>query len=228
VIIIWPGGPLALARAPVRAAGLPGAGKPGGDGDDAALLRRITGGDQGAMAQFYRRHAAVVLAQVVLVVGERGLGEEVLQDTMLAVWQGAGSFRGESGVRSWVIAIARRKARDRLRLRRLRVVGDEVLAVTPGSGPGPELVVLDRAEVAEVAAGIRVLSEAHREVLGLAFGAGLSLPEVAGVLEVPLGTVKSRLAAARTALGRVLSEATVVSDNPVGNRNRVADVKGQS
>jgi len=53
---------------------------------------------------------------------------------------------------------------------------------------------------------IRELAPAHRELLGLAFGTGLSLPEIAGVLEIPLGTVKSRLASARTALGRILHE----------------------
>jgi RNA polymerase sigma-70 factor, ECF subfamily len=57
-----------------------------------------------------------------------------------------------------------------------------------------------------VAAGIRALAPLHREVLGLVFGAGLSLRETAGVLNVPVGTVKSRLAAARTALSRQLDE----------------------
>jgi RNA polymerase sigma-70 factor (ECF subfamily) len=57
-----------------------------------------------------------------------------------------------------------------------------------------------------VMSAIRDLAPAHREVLGLVFGPGLSLPEVAGVLEIPVGTVKSRLAAARTALNRVLDE----------------------
>jgi RNA polymerase sigma-70 factor, ECF subfamily len=173
---------------------------------DAELLVRIGHGDEDAMAAFYRGHGRVVLAQVLLVVGERVLAEEIVQDTMLAVWRGAGSFRGESSVRSWVIAIARRQARDRLRGRRLRVVDDAFLADQPGSGPGPEVMALDRAELAEVMAAIRVLAPAHREVLGLVFGCGLSLPEVAGVLEIPVGTVKSRLAAARAALSRIVSE----------------------
>ena len=67
-------------------------------------------------------------------------------------------------------------------------------------------MALDRAELAEVMSAIRGLPPAHREVLGLAFGSGLSLPEVAGVLEIPVGTVKSRLAAARTALNRILDK----------------------
>lgn len=174
--------------------------------DDAALLRRIAQGDEDAMASFYREHGRVVLAQVLLVTGERVLAEEIVQDTMLAVWRGAGSFRGESSVRSWVIAIARRQTRDRLRGRRLRVVDDAFLADQPSSGQGPEVTALDRAELAEVRGAIRDLAPAHREVLGLAFGSGLSLPEVAGVLEIPVGTVKSRLAAARIALSRILDE----------------------
>ena len=174
--------------------------------DDVQLLRRIGQGDEDAMAAFYREHGRVVLGQVLLVAGERVLAEEILQDTMLAVWRGASSFRGESSVRSWVIAIARRQTRDRLRSRRLRVVDDAFLADQPSSGPGPEVTALDRANLAEVTSAIRELPPAHREVLGLAFGSGLSLPEVAGVLEIPLGTVKSRLTAARAALGRILSE----------------------
>ena len=148
--------------------------------DEAELLRRISEGDEDAMAAFYREHGRVVFAQVLLVAGERVLAEEIVQDTMLAVWRGAGSFRGESSVRSWVIAIARRQTRDRLRARRLRVVDDAFLADQPGSGPGPEVMALDRAELAEVRGAIRELAPAHREVLGLAFGSGLSLPEVAG------------------------------------------------
>jgi RNA polymerase sigma-70 factor (ECF subfamily) len=174
--------------------------------DDVQLLRRIGRGDEDAMAAFYREHGRVVLAQVLLVTGERVLAEEILQDTMLAVWRGAGSFRGESSARSWVITIARRQTRDRLRGRRLRVVDDAFLADQPGSGPGPEVMALDRAELAEVTSAIRELTAPHREVLGLVFGSGLSLPEVAGVLEIPVGTVKSRLSAARAALGRILDK----------------------
>jgi RNA polymerase sigma-70 factor (ECF subfamily) len=174
--------------------------------DDVQLLRRIGQGDEDAMAAFYREHGQVVLAQVLLVTGERVLAEEIVQDTMLAVWRGAGSFRGESSARSWVIAIARRQTRDRLRRRRLRVVDDAFLADQPSSGPGPEATALDRADLAEVMGAIRELAASHREVLGLAFGSGLSLPEVADVLEIPVGTVKSRLTAARAALGRKLNE----------------------
>jgi RNA polymerase sigma-70 factor (ECF subfamily) len=175
--------------------------------DDASLLlRRIALGDEGAMAEFYRVHGRIVFSQIFLVVGERTLAEEILQDTMLGVWRGAGSYRGESSVLSWVIAIARRQTRDRLRGRRLRVVEDALAGERASQEPGPELVALDRVELAEVTGAIRLLAPAHRELLGLAFGTGLSLPEVADVLGIPVGTVKSRLTAARSALARVLNQ----------------------
>ena len=172
--------------------------------DDAELLRRIGQGDEDAMAAFYREHGRVVFGQVLLVTSDRVLAEEIVQDAMLAVWRGASSFRGESSARSWVIAIARRQTRDRLRGQRLRVVDEAFLAGQPVPGPGPEAMALDRAELVEVRNAIRELSPAHREVLGLAFGTGLSLPEVASVLEIPVGTVKSRLTSARAALNRIL------------------------
>jgi RNA polymerase sigma-70 factor (ECF subfamily) len=175
------------------------------DADDAALLRQVAGGDRDALGALYRRHAHVVLAQIRLAVGEPGLSEEILQDTMLAVWRGAGSFRGVSQVRSWIIAIALRQARDRLRRRRVAVVADEsVLSRQAAADPGPEAQVLERAELAVVAEAIRSLRPGHREVLGLVFGADLTLAGAAEVLGVPVGTVKSRLAAARTALARAL------------------------
>lgn len=158
------------------------------------------------MAEFYRLHSRAVLTHISLIVGERALAEEIFQDTMLAIWRNAGSFRGESRVRTWVIAIARRQARDRLRRRQLQLVSDTELADQPSAGPGPEAVAIERAAVTEVADAIAKLGRSHREVLGLVFGADLSLAEAAAVLRVPVGTVKSRLTAARAALIRVLNE----------------------
>ncbi|POM25642.1 RNA polymerase sigma factor CnrH [Actinomadura rubteroloni] len=174
--------------------------------DDGALLRQIAQGDRAALVAVYERHAAVVLSHLVLLTGDHGLSEEILQDTMLAVWRGAGRFRGESSVRSWIIAIARRQYRDRQRRKRPKVVGQEVLADRPSSEPGPEQKALDRVSARTVMETIGKLAPHHREVLGLVFGSGLSLREAAEVLDVPVGTVKSRLSAARAALVRSMPE----------------------
>jgi RNA polymerase sigma-70 factor (ECF subfamily) len=105
-----------------------------------------------------------------------------------------------------MIAIARRQARDRLRRHRFRQIEDTTLIDEPSPDAGPELVALERADVADVAATIQILGRAHREVLGLVFAAELTMAEVAEILQIPIGTVKSRLAAARRALCRALDE----------------------
>jgi RNA polymerase sigma-70 factor (ECF subfamily) len=176
------------------------------DADDGELVRAVAAGDRAALATLYQRHSQVLLAQLALLTGDRMLSEELLQDTMLAAWRGAAAFRGESKVRTWLISIARRQARDRMRRPRLASVDDALLAQSPAAEPGPEQHVLGRAEARAVADAITSLGPAHREVLGLVFGAGLTMTEAAGVLEVPLNTVKSRLHAARAALTQLLTE----------------------
>jgi RNA polymerase sigma-70 factor (ECF subfamily) len=174
--------------------------------DDASLVRAMARGDRTALATLYQRHSQVVLAQLVLLTGDSMLGEELLQDTMLAAWKGAASFRGESKVRTWLIAIARRQARDRSRRQRLAVIDDSWLGQPVAPEPGPEQFAIDRAEARAVADAITDLSPALREVIGLVFGAGLTMAEAADVLSLPLNTVKSRLHAARAALTSTLNE----------------------
>jgi RNA polymerase sigma-70 factor, ECF subfamily len=176
------------------------------DTGDAELIRAIAAGDRDALTTLYRRHSQVLLAHLVLVTGDQTLGEELLQDTMLAAWYGASSFRGDAKVRTWLIGIARRKARDRQRKGRLRSVDDSILIEARATAPGPEQHTLSRAEAAEVAGAIQRLSHPYREVVGLVFGAGLTLAETAEVLAIPIGTVKSRLSAARAALTQSLTE----------------------
>jgi RNA polymerase sigma-70 factor (ECF subfamily) len=179
---------------------------PGTSRHDGELVRQIAQGDRAALVAVYERHAGAVLSHLVLLTGDHGLSEEILQDTMPAVWRGAARFRGESSVRSWIIAIARRQCRDRQRRTRPRVVGPDVLADRPSPEPGPEQKALDRASARAVGEAIGELAPHHREVLGLVFGSGLSLGEAAAVLDVPVGTVKSRLSAARAALVRSMPE----------------------
>jgi RNA polymerase sigma-70 factor (ECF subfamily) len=173
---------------------------------DLALLSRIATGDQEAIEELYRRHSRVLLGQLQLMVDQPALAEEVLQDTMLAVWKGARTFRGGSRVRTWLLGIARRQARDRMRRRRPTPMADSDLAQRPSPNPGPEAMAVERSEARRMVAALSTLTPAHREVLGLVFGADLSLAEVARVLAVPLGTVKSRLHAARAAASRTMND----------------------
>lgn len=170
------------------------------DSRDAALLRRLAAGDTRALEMLYHRHAAALFGYLLALKQERTVAEEVLQDTYLAAWQAASRFRGGASVRTWLFAIARRQARDRGRRHHPTTTADDDVLAVADLAPGPEQAALDRAELREVVAGINALGPLHREVLALVFVHELSYAEAAHVLEVPVGTVRSRLSAARRLL----------------------------
>jgi RNA polymerase sigma-70 factor, ECF subfamily len=177
----------------------------GGEADE-VLLRRVGRGDADALAALYRRHADGLFWFLLRVAGDRGMAEEILQDTLLAVWRGADGFGGRSQVRTWLYGIARRQAHNRLRVARPVEAGLDEAAELSATGPGPEELALGGLERDRVLTAVGRLSLAHREVVVLMLVAELSQAEIAAVIGVPVGTVKSRLHHARAALVRSLAE----------------------
>ncbi|GAA1897578.1 RNA polymerase sigma factor [Asanoa iriomotensis] len=179
------------------------------DESDEALLRRVVGGDEQALELLYARHAAVLLRYAVQLTRDRGLAEEALQDTFVAVWQGAAArFAGGSTVRTWLFGICRRQAAKRIRSSPPPALPLDAAASVPSALATPDEVALARADVTAVGAAMARLPAGHREVLHLVFAAELPLAEIATVLDIPLGTVKSRLFNARAALARALPQLT--------------------
>jgi RNA polymerase sigma-70 factor (ECF subfamily) len=172
---------------------------------DRVLLTAVAAGDQEGLRILLERHGSGLLLYLSNLVGDPRLAEEVLQDTLLAVWRGAAGFVGGSTVRTWLYAVGRRRAVDALRRRGMRRVdGGDVLTELADAGPGPEGAVLARADLERVAAAITRLSPSHREVVLLACVHELTGPEIGAVLGIPVGTVKSRLSNARRALSQLV------------------------
>ena len=173
---------------------------------DHALLQAVAAGDERAIERLYARHGGAIFAFVLdLCRGDRAAAEDVLQDVMLAVWRGAASFRAESRVRTWLLAIAYRTAlRDRPRatLVPFPTVHPRLVADTDVAAAAER-----RIRAAAVRRAIDDLPDALRTTVTLTFFHGLSDSEVAAVLDIPVGTVKSRLHRARALLRPVLSEA---------------------
>ena len=142
---------------------------------------------------------------------DHGLAEEILQDTLVAVWKSAQSFEGRSSVRTWLIGIARRQAHNTLRQRRLPLADETEMEGLVATDPEPEAWTLASFARDELAAAFRQLAPLHREVLLLTFVQELSYHETATILEVPVGTVKSRLSNARLNVGPAGSFATADS-----------------
>jgi RNA polymerase sigma-70 factor (ECF subfamily) len=105
------------------------------DDPDLTLLRAVAKGDEGALGELYARRGPSLLIYLIGRLGDRQLAEEVLQDVMLAAWKGAARFRGQSSVRTWLLAIARHRAINAQRKRKLaRAPLDESMA-SPAAEP---------------------------------------------------------------------------------------------
>ena len=160
----------------------------------------MAAGDRAALAELYARYRRPLLAYLRLITADAGLAEELLQDTLLAAWTGAHGFAGRASVQGWLFGIARRRAHDTLRRRRLRLVDGSALEATPSSEPNPEDLLLADAERGELVVAIARIGQLHQEILVLTFVHDLSYQDLAEVLGIPMGTVKSRLSNAKRAL----------------------------
>lgn len=161
------------------------------DGDDGALVARMARGDRAALAELYARYGGLLLGLALRIVRERREAEDLLHDVFLEVWRAAKDFDPKRGrVRTWLTIRMRSRALDLQKSARVsRNTGDA----------GLELVTDDAARAtpdhARVRDALAALAPGQREVLELAYFEGLSCTEIAARVAIPVGTVKSRLAA---------------------------------
>ncbi|MBX6772253.1 MAG: sigma-70 family RNA polymerase sigma factor [Chloroflexi bacterium] len=173
-------------------------------GDPREVLQRIARGDRDALGELYSRFRVPLFRYLCQLTGDEALAEDILQETLVAVWTSADGFAGRSSVLTWLIGVARRQAHNVLRRRSVPLADADALRDLPAEEPEPEDAVLARAEREELVRAVRRLPMIYREALVLAFVHGLSYREMAEVLEVPEGTVKSRLSNAKRALRALL------------------------
>ncbi|MEU8250646.1 sigma-70 family RNA polymerase sigma factor [Nonomuraea sp. NPDC048916] len=167
---------------------------------DACVLARVADGDTAALAELYERYAEPLFAFLFRLAGDRGTAEEILQDTMLAVWRSAGTFQRRSSASTWLFGVARRQAHNRLRLAAPPAAAE--LYEQADALPGPEELAVGGDWLDAVLAG---LPPTQREVAVLHFVVDLAHQDIAEVLRIPVGTVKSRLHLARTKLRESLN-----------------------
>jgi RNA polymerase sigma-70 factor (ECF subfamily) len=197
-------------------------------GEDSGLVRAVASGSEDALVQLYDRYSGAVYATARRLTTDRGLAEDVVQETFLALWNRAEQYDPTMGsLPAWLLTIARNRTIDRLRalgrrpptmpvsdvalfdesdtatLERLVAGGAVVGAGQPVMGPA---AILDENELrTSLAVALAELPDVERTVLVLAYRDELSQSEIAERLGWPIGTVKTRTRRAlfrmRTALG---------------------------
>ena len=203
-----------------------------GPGIDAGLVRELVAGSHDALATLYDRHADAIFASAYRLTSDRGLAEEVVQETFLALWNRAETFDPSVGsLAAWLHTIARNRTVDRLRAAGRRPTllplssvagsgyggGDEpdadalerVLAsgaIVAGAAPSrsPEMEVALKELRGALQAALAEMPDVERVVILLAYGEDLSQSEIAERLGWPLGTVKTRTRRALLRLREVL------------------------
>lgn len=161
-----------------------------------ALIKRIAGGDQSALATLYDTTNRLVYGLILRVLGDVSAAEEVLLDVYTQVWRQAVNYDTRRGTPlAWLTTIARSRAIDRLRSGwqdQQRKESLDALGDAPAGAANPEETTVASERQRFVRAALQSLTPEQREVIELAYYSGLSHSEIAAKLNQPLGTVKTR------------------------------------
>jgi RNA polymerase sigma-70 factor (ECF subfamily) len=172
------------------------------DASDEELLGAVAGGDREALRLLYVRHAPWLVPRLSRRCADPGMVEEVVQDTFVAVWNGARRYRGQGDVAAWIWGIGIRRLIDRLRKRPAPIP----LATARGDAlVSAEDEVLLGVEHGDLGAALNQLSPELRAVVQATVLDGLTTREASRLLGIPQGTVKTRMMRARLELREALA-----------------------
>jgi RNA polymerase sigma-70 factor (ECF subfamily) len=173
-----------------------------GEAAQAALVAAAAHGSIQAFETLYRIYHPRLARFLERLIHRPQLAEEMLNDTMLTVWHKARTYNGHSKVSTWIFAIAYRKAL-KARKRLDDPVGAVPYAEETSVTPEGELLQLELS--ARISTAVRTLSAEQRAVIQLNYFHGFDYPEIAAIVDCPLGTVKTRMLHARRKLERLLA-----------------------
>jgi RNA polymerase sigma-70 factor (ECF subfamily) len=176
--------------------------------EELELVASVAAGESEALATLYDRYAPLLMGLAMKILQDKAEVEDLLHDVFVEVWQKAGSYDPARGtVRTWLCLRMRSRALDRSKLsRRTR---SESLDARPSGSEEQQtqnngVEVLQRERLAQA---LQALPDPQRNVISMAYFQGLSCSEIASALNVPIGTVKSRLAGAKRGLEKAMADA---------------------
>ncbi len=175
------------------------------DQDDIQLLQQIADGDEEAMTSLYVAYESKIYAYAIKKLNDSQAAADIVHEVMMAAWKGAGKFQGRSKVKSWLFGIAHNKIVDYIR-KDSRYDSDELDEELPDSSSHSSEELMEAAQNRDfLAFCMEKLSDLHRQVVHLAFIEDLAYGEIADIIGVPEGTVKTRMFHAKQLLKKCLA-----------------------
>ncbi len=171
--------------------------------DQASLLERARRGDEPSFERLVKEALPKVLAVSRRMIRDENEAWDVAQEAFVKAWRKLSEFRGDAAFSTWVCGIAARGALDRIRVRR-NESADEVDDRTRSDRQGPSEVAEARSLASAISSAVENLPEAERAVFMLHEESGMKYREVCAALDIPIGTVMSRLHSARSRLRKIL------------------------
>lgn len=172
---------------------------------DDALLGRIISGDRDAMRLLFARHKVRVFRFLRRIVDNEATAEDLLSEVFLEVWRSADRFDARSQVSTWILGIARYKALSSLRQRSFDALDEDTYETIEDSADDPESSLQKMERSVLLQGCLQQLSPAHREVLDLIYYHEQSIEDVARIIGVPPGTVKTRAFHARKRIAELMA-----------------------
>ncbi len=172
--------------------------------DESELLARVRERDLYAFEKLYRIYQPRLTRFLFNLVQRPQLVEEVLNDTMMVVWDTAANFRGTSKLSTWIFSIAYRKA-IKARLRWPDPVEDQTFDTRVSNDPGPDHQLQQQRLHDALVKAMDELSSDHRAVVDLTYFHGMGYREIAEIMNCPVDTVKTRMFHARRRLKAAMS-----------------------
>ena len=174
---------------------------------DQMLIESVAGGDKQALEQLFTRHSTRIYRFVLRITGNAALSEDIVSEVFLEVWRRPGRFEGKAQVSTWMFAIARNKALQALRSRWQKPSDEDGAAEVVDSADDPEAAVHEKSRSIVLRQCLSRLSPIQREIVDLVYYHEKSVAEVAQIVGIPTGTVKTRMFRARSRIAELLAEA---------------------
>jgi len=176
---------------------------------DDVLIESIGNGDKRAMVSLFMRHNVRIHRFVMRLTGKTSIAEDIVSEVFLDIWRGAAEFSGRSNVSTWLLGIARNKALSALRRRTETVLDYDAAVELVDDMDDPEVVADRASRGAIVRRCLTRLPPPLREIVDLIYYHEKTVAEVAEIVGIPPGTVKTRMFHARSRLQQLLENAGV-------------------